>query len=136
VKHGELRSIAHNLADSFASGIGLPIGHDATDVFGEAEKTPEGFIAVRGRTAPGWKLEPPAPLSSLGHDQPKNVINARRIAGAVLLKPFEYVRVKTHSHQFLRRTPELGELLIGERRNVGIVDSINIPALLSPRNPL
>jgi hypothetical protein len=46
VKHGELRSIAHNLADSFASGIGLPIGHDATDVFGEAEKTPEGFIAV------------------------------------------------------------------------------------------
>ena len=72
-------------------------------------------------------------LSSLRHDQPKNVIDARGIAGAVLLKPFEDVRGKTDSHQFLGRTPELGELLIGERRNIGIVDLRNVGAFLPPR---
>ena len=46
MKHGELRSIAHNLADSFASGIGLPIGLYETDVFGEAEKSSEGFVRI------------------------------------------------------------------------------------------
>jgi hypothetical protein len=46
VKHDELRSIAHNVADSFASGIGLPLGYYATDVFGEATRSPDGFIAV------------------------------------------------------------------------------------------
>ena len=46
MKHGELRSVAHNLADSFASGIGIPIGYYVTDVFGEAEKNPQGVIAV------------------------------------------------------------------------------------------
>jgi hypothetical protein len=46
VKHDILRSIAHNVADSFASGIGLPLGYYATDVFGEATRSPEGFITV------------------------------------------------------------------------------------------
>jgi hypothetical protein len=46
VKHDKLRSIAHNVADSFASGIGLPLGYYATDVFGEAKRSPEGFITV------------------------------------------------------------------------------------------
>jgi len=34
------------VADSFASGIGIPIGVYATDVFGEAEESPDGFITV------------------------------------------------------------------------------------------
>lgn len=46
MKHDELRSIAHNIADSLASGIGLLIGVYVMDIFGEAAKSPEGFIAV------------------------------------------------------------------------------------------
>lgn len=46
MKHDDLRSIAHNIADSFASGIGLPIGYYVTDVFGEADRSPEGFITI------------------------------------------------------------------------------------------
>ena len=72
------------------------------------------------------------PLSSLRHHHPKNVIDARGIAGTVLLKPFEYVGIQTHGHQFLGRTPELSELLIGERRNIGIVDLRGIRAFLPP----
>ncbi len=69
-------------------------------------------------------------LSSSRHHDPKNVIDARGVAGAVLLKPFEYVGIQAHGHQFLGRTPELGELLIGKRRNVGIVDLRNVRAFL------
>ena len=69
-------------------------------------------------------------LSSSRHHYPKNVIDARGIAGAELLEPFEYVGIQTHGHQFLGRTPELGELLIGERRNIGIVDLRSIRAFL------
>jgi hypothetical protein len=46
VKHDELRSIAHNIADSFADGLGFPIGYYPTDVFGEAGKSPDGFVTV------------------------------------------------------------------------------------------
>ncbi len=46
VKFGELKSIGHNIADSLASGVGLPIGLYQTDIFGEASSTPEGFIVV------------------------------------------------------------------------------------------
>jgi hypothetical protein len=56
VKQGELRSIAHNVADSFASGVGIPVGVYATDIFGEAEKTPDRFITVdflNGKVAAG-----------------------------------------------------------------------------------
>ena len=42
VKHGQLRGVAHDVADSFVSGIGLPIGFYVTDVFGEAGKTSQG----------------------------------------------------------------------------------------------
>jgi hypothetical protein len=56
VKHGKLRSIAHNVADSFASGVGIPIGVYASDIFGEAEKSPDRFITVdflSGKVAAG-----------------------------------------------------------------------------------
>lgn len=46
MKHDELRSIAHNLADSFASGIGLLVGLYETDVFGEAGRSPSGLISI------------------------------------------------------------------------------------------
>jgi hypothetical protein len=72
--------------------------------------------------------------SSLGHDHSKNVVDPRGITGAVLSKPFEYIRVQTDGHQFLGRTPELGKLFIGEFRNIGIVDLSNASALLPPSN--
>jgi hypothetical protein len=46
MKFDELRSIAHNIADSLASGIGLLIGYYELDIFGEASRSPEGFIVV------------------------------------------------------------------------------------------
>ena len=46
MKHNNLRSIAHNIADSFASGMGFPIGVYSIDIFGEARKSPEGCITV------------------------------------------------------------------------------------------
>lgn len=46
MKFDELRSIGHNMADSLASGIGLPIGYYETDVFAEARQTRQGFVIV------------------------------------------------------------------------------------------
>jgi hypothetical protein len=46
MKHNELRSIAHNVADSLASGIGLLIGVCEMDAFGEAVGSPERYITV------------------------------------------------------------------------------------------
>lgn len=45
-KFDELRAIAHNLADSFGSGIGLLIGAYTMDVYGEARGAPDGFITA------------------------------------------------------------------------------------------
>jgi len=47
MKFNQLRSIGHNIADSLASGIGLPIGVYMTDVFAEASRqTGQDFIIV------------------------------------------------------------------------------------------
>lgn len=46
MKFGVLTSVGHNIADSLASGIGLMIGYDVTDIFKEASSNPEGFITV------------------------------------------------------------------------------------------
>jgi hypothetical protein len=46
MKFGELKSIGHNIADSLACGPGFLIGIYATDIFGEAARSPEGFILV------------------------------------------------------------------------------------------
>ena len=56
MKHDQLRSIAHNIADSLASGIGLLIGVYEMDIFGEASTSKQGFITVdflNGTTAGG-----------------------------------------------------------------------------------
>lgn len=46
MKFGELKSIAHNISASLASGLGFLIGHHQTDIFGDASAAPEGFIEV------------------------------------------------------------------------------------------
>ncbi len=46
MRFGQLKAIGHNIADSFASGLGFPIGVFAMDVYGEASAPPEGFIVV------------------------------------------------------------------------------------------
>jgi hypothetical protein len=46
MKFDELRSIAHNIAASLASGCGLLVGYYEMDIFGEAARCPEGFIEV------------------------------------------------------------------------------------------
>lgn len=46
MKHGQMRSIGHNIADSLACGIGLMIGVYEMDVFGEAAGSPGGAITV------------------------------------------------------------------------------------------
>lgn len=60
MKRGELLSIAHNLADSAATGLGLMIGVYAMDIYGEAAASPEGYIEVdflTGATAGGTVSE-------------------------------------------------------------------------------
>ena len=46
MKIGLMESVAHNIADSFASGIGLLIGVYEFDVFGEAAAAEPGYIIV------------------------------------------------------------------------------------------
>ena len=46
MKFNTLRAIAHNIADSLGSGIGLLIGVYQTDIFGEAKHSPEQRITV------------------------------------------------------------------------------------------
>lgn len=46
MKHGSLKSLGHNVADSLASGVGLMIGVYEMNVFAEAASTPGGYIEV------------------------------------------------------------------------------------------
>jgi hypothetical protein len=46
MKFDELRALAHNIADSLASGIGLMVGVYEMDVFGDASRSPGGFIEM------------------------------------------------------------------------------------------
>jgi hypothetical protein len=46
MKIGVLRAIAHNIADSLGSGIGLLIGVCEMNVFGDAKKSPGGVISI------------------------------------------------------------------------------------------
>src|SRR5580658_1409434 len=72
------------------------------------------------------------PLLLLRHHHPKNIIDTRGIASAILLKPLEHVGIQTHGHQLLWGPPKLSELLIGELRNIGIVDLRGIREFLPP----
>lgn len=46
MKLGELKSLGHNLADSFASGTGLLVGYYEMNVFAEAAASNPGFIEI------------------------------------------------------------------------------------------
>lgn len=46
MKHAQLRSIAHNIADSLACGMGFMIGVFEMDVFGEAAGSAGGAITI------------------------------------------------------------------------------------------
>lgn len=46
MKFADLKSVAHNIADSLGSGIGMMIGAYEMDIYGEALKSTEGFITV------------------------------------------------------------------------------------------
>jgi hypothetical protein len=46
MKHAQLRSVAHNIADSLACGMGFMIGVHQTDVFGEAAASAGGALTV------------------------------------------------------------------------------------------
>ena len=63
MKFDDLRSIGHNIADSLASGIGLLIGVYEMDVFGEAARSPEGFITVDFLTGQTQGARPSSSLS-------------------------------------------------------------------------
>jgi|EndMetStandDraft_7_1072992.scaffolds.fasta_scaffold310748_1 hypothetical protein len=65
MKFDELRSIAHNVADSLASGLSLLVNRWDMEIFEEARRSPEGFITVdflTGATRGG------VPSSSLARD--------------------------------------------------------------------
>ncbi len=46
MRFNTLRSVGHNIADSLASGLGIPIGGLLTDIYSEAEATPDGALEV------------------------------------------------------------------------------------------
>lgn len=63
MKFGELKSIGHNIADSFASGTGLLIGYYEMNVFAEAANSPEGYILVNFITGTSSGARPSAALA-------------------------------------------------------------------------
>lgn len=63
VKFGVLKSLGHNMAASLASGVGLPIGHVATDVFAEAARGPAGHVTVDFLNGHAAEEHVSAPLS-------------------------------------------------------------------------
>lgn len=61
---GTLRAIAHNIADSLGSGIGLLIGVYGMNVFGEAKRSPDGvvnidFLVAKARKGKSRRLSKP-----------------------------------------------------------------------------
>jgi hypothetical protein len=67
MKYSTLRSVAHNIADSLAVGLGFMIGVYVTDIFAEAASSPEGFIVVDFLTGNTEGAQPSASLSRAIH---------------------------------------------------------------------
>lgn len=62
MKIGTLRAIAHNIADSLGSGIGMLIGVYDMNVFGEAKRSPCGVICIDFLSARATKGKVSPPL--------------------------------------------------------------------------
>jgi hypothetical protein len=57
MKHDDMRSIAHNVADSLAGGCSFLAGYYDTEIFREAASSPDGCITVdflKGTVAKGF----------------------------------------------------------------------------------
>ena len=46
MRHNRLHSVAHNFADSLASGLGFVVGYCPTDVFADAAASPDCVLGV------------------------------------------------------------------------------------------
>ncbi|GAA0622754.1 hypothetical protein GCM10009422_18420 [Brevundimonas kwangchunensis] len=76
MKFGDLRSVAHNAADSLSSGLGFPIGLYVTDIYGEAGQSPGGVIGVdflTGQVIEGVASESPGTAVELYRDAFKDL---------------------------------------------------------------
>jgi hypothetical protein len=82
--------------------------------------------------------DPPAlgGLARLRHYGAEEAVDAGGIAGAVLLQPFEDVGVQTHGDELFGGPAKPTELLVGERGDVGVVDSGVVAALLALSDPI
>lgn len=91
---GKLKSVAHNIADSFASGIGLLIGVYEMNVFYEAAESAEGYISVDFLTAKTAGGEPSISL--------KRAIELYRDAVPILCmkEAVDYAKIKTLEARF------------------------------------
>jgi hypothetical protein len=65
MKHAVLRSIAHNVADSLASGCSLLVNCYDMDVFGEAERSPGRAIGIDFLTGLCTEGAPSPPLAAV-----------------------------------------------------------------------
>jgi len=110
MKFDELRSIAHNIADSLASGVGLPISVYGTNIFGEAVSSPEGFITVDFLTG---KSEGALPSSFL-----KRAITEYRDAFAALCR-----KHGTSPSAYREMTARYSEDIYGRRLVVTLEDN-------------
>jgi hypothetical protein len=63
MKIGTLQSIAHNIADSVGSGIGLMIGVYTINIFQEASWSRSGYLLVDFLTGRTWGGVPSHPLA-------------------------------------------------------------------------
>ena len=74
MKHRQLQAIAHNLADSIASGCSLLIGGAyALDVFGDAARSEGGAITIDFLTGKILEGDPSLDLSNTVSKAPKAV---------------------------------------------------------------
>lgn len=74
-------------------------------------------------------------LTRSGHDRAQDMVDASRMALAVLPEPIVNVAIEMGSHQHFWRAAELRQLLICERRDFRIVNSGLIGSGLTLRNP-
>jgi hypothetical protein len=103
MKLGELKSVGHNIADSFASGIGLLIGHYEMNVFAEAASEPEGFVVVdflEGSTNPQMVTSEFLESASAGVADCANAMN-NPVAVRCQATPNPSIerRIKIHTHR-------------------------------------
>ncbi|HEY0414294.1 MAG TPA: hypothetical protein VGD66_14255 [Allosphingosinicella sp.] len=102
MKHARLRSIAHNIADSLASGSGMLIGVYELDVFGEARRCPGGAITVdflRGAVTEGQ----PSKFLCKAVARYKAALNGLCVKEGGSLTSFRELTVRYWSDHFSRR---------------------------------